>query len=251
MIDDSVTLPAETLMNLRLAAVEITDTSSFYERLTGRVSPESLWRGELFLPAGAASLPSRAAKRVLDIVLSVLGLVATTPLFVVVPLLIKLESKGPVFYSQLRVGQNGRIFHLPKFRSMRADAETTSGPVWASTNDSRVTRVGRWLRKLRVDEVPQLWAVLRNDMSLVGPRPERPFFVDELSRDLPHYRRRHLAKPGVTGWAQINFTYGNTVDDAFIKLQFDLYYIQHRSLALDVAVLLRTVKVVVLQEGAV
>ena len=123
--------------------------------------------------------------------------------------------------------------------------------MWASTDDDRVTRVGRWMRKLRIDEVPQLWSVIRNDMSLVGPRPERPFFVGELERVIPHYAQRHLVKPGVTGWAQINHSYGNSVDDAMIKLQYDLYYIKHRSFALDVAILLRTVKVVVLQQGAV
>jgi lipopolysaccharide/colanic/teichoic acid biosynthesis glycosyltransferase len=134
---------------------------------------------------------------------------------------------------------------------MRADAESGSGPVWASADDDRVTRVGRWMRKLRMDEIPQLWSVLRNDMSLVGPRPERPFFVSELTGDIPHYGQRHIVKPGVTGWAQINYSYGNTADDALIKLQYDLFYVKNRGFALDAAILLRTVKVVVLQQGAV
>jgi lipopolysaccharide/colanic/teichoic acid biosynthesis glycosyltransferase len=156
-----------------------------------------------------------------------------------------------VLYRQERVGRNGRVFTLAKFRSMRVDAEDQSGPVWATEADPRITRVGRWLRGLRLDELPQLWSVIRNDMSLVGPRPERPYFVEELERRIPHFAERHTVKPGVTGWAQINHSYGNSLDDAFIKLQHDLYYVKHRTLALDAAILLRTVKVVVLQQGAV
>ncbi|MCB9899434.1 MAG: sugar transferase [Planctomycetes bacterium] len=244
-------LANDMILRLRMGGVNIVNTASFYERLTGRISPESLSEPDLFLTSSAPNRFSRALKRGLDIVLALVGLLLALPIFVVVSLLVKLESRGPVFYSQERVGANGHTFELSKFRSMRADAETRSGPVWASRNDPRITRVGRWLRKLRVDEIPQLWAVLCNDMSFVGPRPERPVFVEELEAKIPHYGRRHLVKPGVTGWAQINYSYGNTVDDAFIKLQFDLYYIKHRSLALDIAIVLRTIKVVVLQQGAV
>lgn len=241
----------DTILRLRMAGVNIVNTSSFYERLTGRISPESLSEPELFLTSSAPGRATRVAKRLVDIVLAVVGLGLSLPIFAVVAILVKLESRGPLFYSQERVGANGHTFRLSKFRSMRADAETSSGPVWAVKDDPRITRVGRWLRKLRVDEIPQLWAVLCNDMSFVGPRPERPKFVKELEEKIPHYGRRHLVKPGVTGWAQINYSYGSSVDDAFIKLQFDLHYIKHHTLALDIAIVLRTIKVVVLQQGAV
>ena len=162
----------------------------------------------------------------------------------------KIESRGPVFYSQERVGANGHRFRLSKFRSMRADAEKGSGPVWASRNDPRITRVGRWLRKLRVDEIPQLWSVLCNDMSFVGPRPERPEFVTSLTRDIPFYGQRHIVRPGLTGWAQVCYTYGATTEDALQKLQYDLYYIKNLSLALDAFVIVETVKTVLLRKGA-
>lgn len=251
VIEDGHELDNETMLQLRLAGVRISNASSFYERLTGRVSPAAIASPDLFLSASGPHLPYRIASRALDVLCASLGLALATPLCAVVAVLIKLESRGPLFYTQERLGLNGRPFSIAKFRSMRVDAESGTGPVWAAANDTRITRVGRWLRKLRIDEIPQLIAVLRNDMSLVGPRPERPFFVTELSRQIPHFTRRHLVKPGVTGWAQINYSYGNTVDDAFIKLQFDLYYVKHRSLALDIAILLRTIKVVVLQQGAV
>ncbi|MFT7465540.1 MAG: exopolysaccharide biosynthesis polyprenyl glycosylphosphotransferase [Pseudohongiellaceae bacterium] len=251
VIDPGTRLNSAALLRLRLADLRITDASSFYERLTGRISPASLSDDELFLERVSTSLLFLPAQRVVDVAIATIGLILFVPIGLLVALAVKIESRGPIFYSQERMGSNGKGFPLVKFRSMRADAETASGPVWAAQNDTRITRVGRWLRKLRIDEVPQLWAVLRNDMSMVGPRPERPFFVHELERQVPHYARRHLIKPGVTGWAQINYSYGNTTDDAFIKLQFDLYYIKHRSLALDIAIILRTFKVVVLQQGAV
>ncbi len=246
----SVALGGEDLLAVRLEDVRISDLSSWYERLTGRMAVESLLSPGLFLaPAGGAAYA--AARRGLDLVVATVGAALALPLALVVALLIKLDSRGPILYVQERVGLHGRSFRLAKFRSMRADAEAASGPVWASGDDARTTRVGRWMRKLRIDEIPQLWSVIRNDMSLVGPRPERPFFVAELQKQLPHYAERHAVKPGITGWAQINHSYGASVDDAFIKLQYDLYYVKHRSLALDVAILLRTVKVVVLRQGAV
>jgi len=251
VVDRRAQVPNDTLLRLRLAGVHIIDAASFYERLTGRLSPESFRDEDLFLAASTSNVLYSMSSRLLDVVGASLGLILAAPLLLVTALLIKLESRGPVFYSQERLGHNGNLFSIHKFRSMRQDAETKSGPVWASANDSRVTRVGKWLRKLRVDEIPQLWSVIRGDMSLVGPRPERQFFVNELEREIPHYGQRHLVKPGVTGWAQINYSYGASVDDAFIKLQFDLYYIKHRSLAIDIAILLRTIKVVVLQKGAV
>jgi exopolysaccharide biosynthesis polyprenyl glycosylphosphotransferase len=251
VIDTTASLPSETLLTVRLENVRITDIASFHEQLTGRISVESLAGPDLFLTSSATGLFYKSTRRMLDIGAASVGLLLAAPLCAAVALLVRLESPGPVLYSQERVGRNGRPFTIYKFRSMRADAEAASGPVWASGEDPRITRVGRWLRRMRIDEIPQLWSVIRNDMSLVGPRPERPFFVGELARQIPHYGQRHIVKPGVTGWAQINYSYGNTLDDAFIKLQYDLYYIKNRSLALDVAIMLRTVKVVALQQGAV
>jgi exopolysaccharide biosynthesis polyprenyl glycosylphosphotransferase len=242
----------DALTAVRLAGVRVTDVSSFYEQLTGRIPVEGLSDPGLMQDGAASSSPgARAVRRALDVLLASIGLLLALPVCALVALAIKLDSRGPVLYRQQRVGRNGRVFTLAKFRSMRIDAEAGSGPVWAREDDPRITRVGRWLRGLRLDELPQLWSVIRNDMSLVGPRPERPYFVDDLNRRIPHFAERHMVKPGVTGWAQINHSYGNSLDDAFIKLQYDLYYVKHRSLALDVAILLRTVKVVVLQQGAV
>ncbi len=251
VIDRGTAIPNDILLRLRLADVHIIDTASFYERLTGRLSPESFRDDDLFLERAASNVLYRLTSHVLDRAVAMLGLILAAPLLAATALAIKLESRGPVFYSQERIGANGKPFRIYKFRSMRQDAETKSGPVWAQAGDTRVTRIGKWLRKLRIDEIPQLWSVIRNDMALVGPRPEREFFIEELEREIPHYGQRHLVKPGVTGWAQINYSYGASVDDAFIKLQFDLYYIKHRSLAIDIAILLRTIKVVVLQKGAV
>ncbi len=252
VIDSSVDLPSDVVLTLLQGGVRVMDVASLYERVTGRFAVERLDDPHLLLAQTASqSKTGELAKRVLDITTSGLLLLLAAPLMLVTAIAVKLESPGPVFYSQERTGLNGRPFPVTKFRSMRADAEKKSGPVWAQKNDARITRIGKWLRKLRIDEIPQLWAVIRGDMSLVGPRPERPFFVDELSKAIANYNQRHLVKPGVTGWAQINHSYGNTDDDAFIKLQYDLYYVQNQTVALDVAVILRTVKVVVLQKGAV
>lgn len=252
VVDPSTPIPGEALLAVRLEDVRVTDPADFFENLTGRLSLEALSDSRLLLAAGGTSgMPYVIVRRVTDVVLAALGLLLAAPLMLLVAIAIRLDSRGPALYRQERVGRNGRSFTLAKFRSMRTDAEAGSGPVWAGADDPRITRVGRWLRKLRIDEIPQLWSVIRNDMSLVGPRPERPYFVQDLERQVPGYGQRHVVKPGVTGWAQINYSYGNTIDDAFIKLQYDLYYVRHRSLALDVAILLRTVKVVVLQQGAV
>jgi exopolysaccharide biosynthesis polyprenyl glycosylphosphotransferase len=240
------------LLAVRLEDVRVSEAGAFFEQLTGRLPLERLADPALLLGHGTGvGMPYVAVRRGLDLLLAALGLALAAPLGLLVAVAVKLESRGPVLYRQERVGRNGRLFTLAKFRSMRVDAEAGSGPVWADADDPRITRVGRWLRKLRIDEIPQLWSVIRNDMSLVGPRPERPYFVAELERQIPGYGQRHVVKPGITGWAQINYSYGNSTDDAFIKLQYDLYYVKHRSLALDIAILLRTVKVVVLQQGAV
>jgi exopolysaccharide biosynthesis polyprenyl glycosylphosphotransferase len=177
-------------------------------------------------------------------------LVLTLPLMLLTALLVKLESPGPVFYSQERVGLNGRVFKVVKFRSMRNDAEKDGVPRWATAGDSRVTRIGRILRKVRIDELPQLFCVLKGDMSMVGPRPERPYFVDQLVQDIPFYAVRHSVKPGVTGWAQVSYHYGASKEDTVEKLQYDLYYVKNHSLFLDVVVLFETIGVVLTGSGA-
>jgi exopolysaccharide biosynthesis polyprenyl glycosylphosphotransferase len=186
----------------------------------------------------------------MDVLLAVLGLVLTLPLFPLIALLIKRDSPGPVFYRQERLGKGGRIFRLIKFRSMRCDAESTTGPVWAGEHDPRVTRVGRVLRRARLDEVPQLINVLRGEMSVVGPRPERPAFVSQLQEKVPFYIHRLAMKPGVTGWAQVKYRYGSSVEDALEKLQYDLYYIKNLSVFLDLLILLQTVQIVLLGRGS-
>jgi len=188
--------------------------------------------------------------RVLDMILAAALAVLTFPLMLVVAGLIKIDSPGPIMYRQERVGLRGRAFILYKFRSMRQDAEGSGTPQWASECDPRITRVGRLIRYTRIDELPQLANVIRGDMSIIGPRPERPYFVDKLSEAIPVYSLRHFVKPGITGWAQVNASYGASVEDSRVKLMYDLYYIKHRGLLLDLSILLRTLKVVLFQQGA-
>ena len=190
-------------------------------------------------PSGG-SLRLRAVKRTIDVVVAVVVLVLTAPLSVLVALLVKLEDGGPVIFSQRRVGRHGVPFTLHKFRSMRVDAEAETGPTWARANDPRVTRVGRWLRSLGIDEIPQLWNVLRGEMALVGPRPERPEFVGSLRQAIPFYDHRHAVRPGITGWAQLHRPYAATVEDARRKLEYDLYYLTHLSIGMDLGIMLRT-----------
>jgi exopolysaccharide biosynthesis polyprenyl glycosylphosphotransferase len=189
-------------------------------------------------------------KRVSDLMVGAIGLVLALPIMALVALLVKLTSRGPVLYHQPRVGQHGRIFTVHKFRSMVTDAEAGTGAVWAQRNDSRITRIGGVLRRTRLDELPQLWNVLRGDMSLVGPRPERPEFVRSLTDQIRFYGQRHVVRPGLTGWAQVRYTYGASVEDALEKLQYDLYYIKNMSLALDLFVLFLTVKTILQRQGA-
>jgi exopolysaccharide biosynthesis polyprenyl glycosylphosphotransferase len=191
-----------------------------------------------------------AAHRGLDLACALALLLATLPLLLLVALAIKLDSRGPIFYGQERVGLGGRRFTVYKFRSMRVDAEASGTPQWASKQDPRVTRVGRLLRLSRIDEIPQVLNVLRGDMAMVGPRPERPAFVEQLEQQIPHYKDRACVRPGITGWAQINYPYGASVEDARHKLTYDLYYIQNRGLRLDLRILLTTFRVVLLQQGA-
>jgi exopolysaccharide biosynthesis polyprenyl glycosylphosphotransferase len=190
------------------------------------------------------------AKRTLDIVVSALGLIVLSPVMAMVALAIRVTSPGPAVYQQQRVGKDGRLFTIYKFRSMCADAEAQTGAVWARVGDPRVTPVGRFLRRTRLDELPQLWNVLRGHMSFVGPRPERPEFVDDLGTKIPFYGQRHAVRPGVTGWAQVRHRYGNTIEDSLEKLQYDLFYIKHLSIAFDLFVILETMKTVITRRGS-
>jgi len=244
-------LPVIELLNCRLQGIKVEEGELLYERLTGKIAVGKLRPSYLIFSEGFnRSKFNYIFKRALDIVVALLGLVLAIPIIVLTAILIKLESRGPIIFAQARVGKEGRIFNVFKFRSMRSDAEKHSGPVWATQDDDRITRIGHIIRKLRIDEIPQLWNVLRNEMSFVGPRPERPFFVEELKKDIPYYTERLVVKPGVTGWAQINYRYGASKEDAVEKLQYDLYYIKNMSIFLDVLILFRTVKVVLLGFGA-
>ena len=181
--------------------------------------------------------------------LGLAGLIISSPVAILTAILIKLDSRGPVFYRQERVGQNGHNIKVIKFRSMKTDAEADGKPVWARSDDDRVTRVGRIIRKIRVDEIPQFWNIIKGEMSFVGPRPERPHFVEQLAKEIPFYEHRHLTAPGLTGWAQIKYPYGASVEDARRKLQYDLYYIKNQSLALDLVIIFETVKTVLFSRG--
>jgi len=245
-------LPMDKLLEMKLDGVSFDHLASVYEEYTGKIAVENLRPSWLiFSPGFRKSRVLAAGKRVLDILAAVVGLILAAPAMALVALATRLTSPGAVLYHQNRVGQHGRIFTVHKFRSMRENAESDTGPVWASKDgDTRVTRVGLWLRRSRLDELPQLWNVLKGDMSFVGPRPERPEFVTDLSRQIPFYGQRHIVRPGLTGWAQISYSYGASVEDALQKLQYDLYYIKNLSLSLDVFIILNTVKTVLLRKGA-
>ena len=192
----------------------------------------------------------RFLKRIIDVILSFFMLLLLLPVFFITALLIKLDSKGTVFFSQERVGENGKTYMVHKFRSMAANAEEHSGPVWAQDDDSRITRVGGYIRKLRIDEIPQLWNVLKGQMSFVGPRPEREYFIKKLEAVIPYYAQRFSVKPGITGWAQVRYGYGASVEDAIEKLNYDLFYIKNMSIFMDLIIVLRTVKIVLFGKGA-
>lgn len=244
-------LPIRDLLDCKLRGVRVMDLSSFFERVRGQVRVDSLKASWLIYGDGFRQGVLRSiAKRCFDLSASSLLLVGAAPVMLLTAVAILLEDGAPVFYRQERVGQGGRVFRVIKFRSMRRDAEGDGRPRWAVTGDSRVTRVGRIIRRLRIDELPQLFNVLSGEMSLVGPRPERPFFVDQLSREVPFYAVRHSVKPGVTGWAQVRYHYGASKDDAVEKLQYDLYYVKNHTLVLDTLVLFETVRVVLTGEGA-
>lgn len=244
-------LPLNELLHCRLVGVDILDISTFFEYLHGEVRIRSLGVTWLIYGGGFRQGFTRAVvKRIFDVISTLILLVVSFPVMLLAALAIKLESQGPIIYQQERIGLAGRVFRVRKFRSMYTNAEADGKPRWASANDSRITRVGRFIRKTRIDELPQLFNVLVGDMSIVGPRPERPFFVAQLSQQIPFYAARHSVKPGVTGWAQVCYKYGDTVDDAVHKLQFDLYYIKNQTLLLDLVILFRTVTVVLTGEGA-
>ena len=244
-------LPIQELLQAKLSGVRVEDATTTYERLTGKILLDDLKPSWLIFSDGfRASRLTRVLKRMLDLSLSMIGFVLAAPLMAITALAIRLDSPGPVFYSQERVGENGRIFTVYKFRSMRNDAERGGQAIWARDRDERITRVGRIIRAARLDELPQLWNVMRGDMSFVGPRPERPFFVEQLAREIPFYVQRHAVKPGVTGWAQVKYQYGSSIEDAMEKLRYDLYYIKHMSIIFDLTIVLDTVKVVLFGKGA-
>jgi sugar transferase (PEP-CTERM system associated) len=243
-------LPISELLQAKLAGVHVEDAATMYERLTGKILIDDLKPSWLIFSDGfVISRWTRFTKRAFDLVLASIGLALAAPLMLLTALAVYLDSDGPVFYCQERVGQHGRRFTVYKFRSMRADAEK-GRPIWARTQDTRVTRVGRLIRKTRLDELPQLWNVLRGNMSFVGPRPERAFFVEQLEQEIPFYQQRHAVKPGVTGWAQVKYHYGSSIEEAMEKLRYDLYYIKHLSIALDLSIVFDTVKVILFGKGA-
>jgi sugar transferase (PEP-CTERM system associated) len=244
-------LPVDLLLALKNRGVQVQDGNDVYESITGKVPIESIrlsWL--LFSPGSHASTLFLIYKRLASVVISILGLLLSLPLVPFVILAIKLSSPGRVLYSQNRVGRDDRIFRCYKFRTMRSDAEADTGPTWAEDDDPRVTPMGRFFRKTRIDEIPQLLNVLKGDMSLVGPRPERPEFVAALNEKIPFYHLRHSVRPGITGWAQILYKYGSSVEDAKEKLRYDLYYIKNRSVGLDLLILLNTIKIVLVGRGA-
>jgi sugar transferase (PEP-CTERM system associated) len=245
-------LPLNDLLKIKTTGVHVHDFSSFLERETGRVDLDSLNPSWLIFSDGfsAGRRLSGIAKRGFDVVVSLAILLLTAPLVLISALLVKLESKGPALFRQRRVGLYGETFDVLKIRSMRIDAEVGGKAVWAQKDDPRVTRVGRVLRKLRIDELPQAWSVLKGEMSFVGPRPERPQFVADLEARLPYYAERHVVKPGITGWAQINYPYGASIEDSREKLEYDLYYAKNYSPFLDLLILLQTARVILWPEGA-
>jgi sugar transferase (PEP-CTERM system associated) len=249
--DLGTTLPVDELLRCKAEGIGVEDGHTFYERLLGRILIDQLRPEWLIFSDGfVRSAGSRAAKRFVDLAAATGLLVVTLPLWLLVALAIKFEDRGPVLYGQVRVGLQGTLFKLWKFRSMRVDAEAHSGARWADTNDSRVTRVGRWIRALRIDEIPQGWNVLRGDMSFVGPRPERPEFVATLQTEIPYYEYRHTVRPGITGWAQVNLPYTATVEDSREKLEYDLYYLKNFSVLMDLFILVRTVKIILFGWGS-
>jgi sugar transferase (PEP-CTERM system associated) len=244
-------LPLDSLLEIRLRdGVAIEESASFYERLTGKISTELLRPSWLIFSSNSRLVRMyKHGRRLVDILAACIGIILSFPIMVLTAIAIKLDSPGSIFYSQERVGRGDELFKIIKFRSMCSDAEK-DGPVWASASDLRVTRVGRIIRKVRIDELPQFFNILRGEMSLIGPRPERPEFVQYLEQEIPFYSQRHLIKPGLTGWAQIRYPYGASIKDALEKLQYDLYYIKNQSPVLDLIIVFETVRIVIFGRGA-
>lgn len=245
-------LPIDDLLKCRLAGIKVEDAPSFFERLTGKILVSDLRPSWLvFSPGFSKPRSLRGSKRIAELIVALVLLAVVSPLLFLLALLVRMDSPGPGYFLQKRVGFGRRVFTLYKLRTMRVDAEAATGPVWASPEaDPRITRLGRVLRTLRLDELPQLINVVKGDMSFVGPRPERPHFVENLRRVIPYYDERHTVRPGITGWAQTKFGYGSTIEDSERKLQFDLYYVKNMSPFLDLAIILETFKVMLLGRGA-
>lgn len=251
MPDRRGTIPVQELLQLRLNGVRIEEATSWLEKISGRIEVEQLYPSWLIFADGFRfSTSFNLMRRVLSTLMALMLLLVTLPFLPLVILAIKLDSKGPVLYKQKRVGRAGNTFYCFKFRTMRQDAEADTGPTWAGDDDPRITRIGKLLRAARIDEIPQLWCVFKGDMAFVGPRPERPEFVEWLSKEIPYYGVRHAVRPGITGWAQVRYKYGNTVEDAKEKLQYDLFYIKNASLGLDILIMFQTIKIVLLGRGA-
>jgi sugar transferase (PEP-CTERM system associated) len=244
-------LPVEMLLTLKSRGVLVQDGMEYYEQITGKIPIESLRLGTLLFSTGFhLSRFLVIYKRIASILVSIVGFILTLPLLPFIALAIKLTSSGRLLYHQKRVGKDGTIFYCHKFRTMRADAEADTGATWAGDEDPRITTVGRFLRSTRLDEIPQLWNVLKGEMSLIGPRPERPEFIEWLRQEIPYYDLRHTVRPGITGWAQIRYKYGSSVEDAKEKLRYDLFYIKHMSPGLDVLIFFDTIKIILLGRGA-
>ena len=252
MQDRREAMPMKELLHLRLhSTVHIEDATSWLEKISGKIEVEHVYPSWIIFEAGFRFTDSFLwVRRFLYLAAALICLLLTAPLIPFIALAIRLDSAGPVFYRQKRVGRGENVFYCYKFRSMRQDAEADIGPTWAGDDDPRITRVGRFLRMSRLDEIPQLWCVLKGDMAFVGPRPERPEFVAWLMKELPYYGMRHLVHPGITGWAQVRYKYGNTVEDAKEKLKYDLFYIKNASIGLDIVILFQTIKTVLLGRGA-
>ncbi|MFX0116854.1 MAG: TIGR03013 family XrtA/PEP-CTERM system glycosyltransferase [Candidatus Hodarchaeota archaeon] len=244
-------LPIEELLRCRMEGISVEEGIAFYEHLTGKLLVERTYPSFLIFSNGfTKSTPHRLVKAVMDYLLSSIGLIISLPIMALIAIAIKVDSSGPVFYRQERVGKDGNIFKLLKFRSMIENAEEETGPVWAEENDERITRIGKVIRKLRLDELPQMINVIRAEMSFVGPRPERPHFVEHLKDEIPFYEKRHGCRPGITGWAQIQYPYGATENDALEKLKYDLYYMKNMSLLFDLNIILQTIRIVLFGRGA-
>jgi sugar transferase (PEP-CTERM system associated) len=250
MEDRRGSMPTQELLSLRLCGVLIENSSALMERLTGKLPLDGLFPSALIYAEGfRMSTTQQLLRRLLSVAVSFVALIICLPFIPFIILAVRLSSPGPIFFSQTRVGYRGQLFTAYKFRTMREDAEA-QGAAWATKDDPRVTSIGRFMRSSRLDEIPQLWNVLRGDMAFVGPRPERPEFVQWLSKEIPFYDLRHMLRPGITGWAQVRYRYGASLEETKRKLEYDLYYIKHHSIGLDLLIMFETIKTIVLRRGA-